>query len=157
MNETTAAPPSVGDYFGALRRRIIFPALILPTMLFICLMAAFIIPPQYQSTAKDIIESAVISYSDQQIEIVQSRVMTVPSLENVVRQADPYPKRKDWSVTEKAQHILDATTVERVDPVTLKPQAESNAFSLHYNNPDPEIAASIDARLAQLFLTHNQL
>jgi polysaccharide biosynthesis transport protein len=167
INETTAPPPSVGDYFGALRRRIIYPALILPAMLFICLVAAFAIPPQYQSTAtimlepssvpKDIIESTVISYSDQQIEIVQSRVMTVPSLENIVRQADPYPKRKEWSVTEKAQHILDATTVERVDPVTLKPQAESNAFSLHYNNPDPQIAAAIDAKLAQLFLTHNQL
>ncbi len=167
MNESTGAPPSVGDYFGALRRRIIFPALILPAMLFICLVAAFAIPPLYQSTAtimlepssvpKDIIESTVISYSDQQIEIVQSRVMTVPSLENIVRQADPYPKRKDWSATEKAQHILDDTTVERVDPVTLKPQAESNAFSLHYNNPDPEIAAAIDARLAQLFLTYNQL
>jgi polysaccharide biosynthesis transport protein len=41
--------------------------------------------------------------------------------------------------------------------VTLKPQAESNAFSLHYNNPDPEMAAAVTNRLAQLFLTYNQV
>jgi protein tyrosine kinase modulator len=157
----------MGDYVGALRRRYIYPITILPAVLFACIVAAFVIHPLYQSTAtimlepssvpKDIIESTVISYSDQQIEIVQGRVMTVDSLERVVEQIDPYPDRKDWSPAEKAQRILDDTTLERVDPVTLKPQAESNAFSLHYNNPRPAIAAAVATRLAQLFLTYNQV
>ncbi len=108
------------------------------------------------SVPKDIIETTVISYADQQIEIVQGRVMTVESLLNIVHDIDPYPKHQDWSANDKAQRILDNTSLERVDAVTLKPTQESNAFSLHYDNPDPKIAAAIDNRLAQLFLTYNQ-
>jgi polysaccharide chain length determinant protein (PEP-CTERM system associated) len=140
---------------------------IFPAAVFLSVVAAFAIQPEYQSTAtimlelssvpKDIIETTVVSYADQQIEIVQGRVMTVESLAGIVHDIDPYPKHKDWTPKQKAQRILDATTIERVDPVTLKPTTESNAFSLHYNNPDPELAAAIDGRLAQLFLTYNQL
>ena len=65
------------------------------------MVAAFGIHPQYQATAtillepssvpKDIIESTVMSYSDQQIEIVQGRVMTLDSMLAIVRDIDPYP------------------------------------------------------------------
>ncbi len=157
----------IGDYFGVLRRRFIYVAIILPAAIFISVFAAYAIPPLYESTAtimlelssvpKDIIETTVISYADQQIEIVQGRVMTVDKLLRIVADIDPYPKRKDWNANEKAQRILDATSLERVDPVSLKPTTESNAFSLHYDNPNPELAAAIDKRLAQLFLTYNQL
>ncbi len=167
MTDATAQPASLGDYLGALRRRYLYLIIIAPAVLCACLIAAFVITPQYQSTAtillepssvpKDIIETTVISYSDQQIEIVQGRVMTIESLKPIVAQIDPYPKEKDLSEGEKAKRVLQDTSVERVDPVTLKPQTESNAFSLHYNNPDPEIAAAVAARLAQLFLTYNQL
>jgi polysaccharide biosynthesis transport protein len=157
---------TTGNYLGALRRRIIYVAIILPAVSFICVVAAFAIRPQYQSTAtivlepssvpKDIIESTVLSYSDQQIEIVQGRVMTLESLQRIVQQIDPYPSRTTWTEADKAQQILEDTSLEKVDPVTLKPQAESNAFSLHYNNPKPALALRIDERLAQLFLTYNQ-
>ncbi len=167
MTDATAQPASLGDYLGALRRRYLYLIIIAPAVLCACLIAAFVITPQYQSTAtillepssvpKDIIETTVISYSDQQIEIVQGRVMTIESLKPIVAQIDPYPKEKNLSEGEKAKRVLQDTSVERVDPVTLKPQTESNAFSLHYNNPDPEIAAAVAARLAQLFLTYNQL
>jgi len=46
--------------------------------------------------------------------------------------------------------------VERVDPVTLKPLTESNAFSLHYRNEDNDRAAEVTGRLAKLFLSYNQ-
>jgi uncharacterized protein involved in exopolysaccharide biosynthesis len=52
--------------------------------------------------------------------------------------------------------VLEETSVERVDPVTMKPLQESNAFSLHYRNPDSERAAEVTKRLAALFLTYNQ-
>lgn len=156
----------IGDYIDILRRRAVYPAIIVPAVLFICLLAAFGITPRYRASAtimlemssvpKDFIETTVTSYADQQIEIVQGRVMTVDSLRNIVQQVDPYPGQKSWSETDKAQRILDDTTLERVDPVTLKPQTESNAFSLHYNNPKPALAAAVDARLAQLFLSYNQ-
>lgn len=158
--------PAVGDYLGAVRRRYIYLVTILPGVLFLCVVAAFAIHPQYQATAtillepssvpKDIIETTVISYSDQQIEIVQGRVMTLDSMLRIVQDTDPYPERKTWGANEKAQRLLDDTSVERVDPVTFKTEAESNAFSLHYNNRNPELAKEIDTRLAQLFLSYNQ-
>jgi polysaccharide biosynthesis transport protein len=167
VSEPTASPSSVSDYFAALRRRYMYFATLLPITLFICVVAAFAIHPLYQATAtimlepssvpKDIIESTVVSYSDQQIELVQGRVLTAAGLAPVLMQIDPYPKEKNLSDAEKAQRILENTSIERVDPVTLKPQAESNAFSLHYNNADPEIAAAVTKRLAQLFLTYNQV
>jgi protein tyrosine kinase modulator len=157
----------MGDYWGALRRRYVYIITILPAAIFLSVLAAFIISPLYQSTAtimlelssvpKDIIETTVISYADQQIEIIQGRVMTVDSLRGIVHELDPYPKHPEWSADEKAQRILDHTSVERVDAVTLKPTQESNAFSLHYDNPNPEIAAVIDSRLAKLFLAYNQV
>jgi protein tyrosine kinase modulator len=167
MSEPTAPPSSLSDYFAALRRRYIYFATLLPIALFVCVVAAFAIHPLYQATAtimlepssvpKDIIESTVVTYSDQQVEIVQGRVLTAAGLAPVLKQVDPYPQEKSLSDAQKALQIIENTSIERVDPVTLKPQAESNAFSLHYNNPDPEIAAAVTNRLAQLFLTYNQV
>jgi polysaccharide chain length determinant protein (PEP-CTERM system associated) len=165
MNKPTSYAPVGGDYFGVMRRRYIYIVTILPGVVFACVVAAFGIRPIYQATAtimlepssvpKDIIETTVVSYSDQQIEIVSGRVMTVKSLLPIVHDIDPYPNQPG-SLEDKAQRILDDSTLDRVDPVTFKPQAESNAFSLHYNNHDPYFAKVIDARLAQLFLTYNQ-
>jgi polysaccharide chain length determinant protein (PEP-CTERM system associated) len=167
MANSTAESTGIGDYFGAVRRRYIYLITLLPAAVFVSIVAAFVIPPMYQSTAtimlelssvpKDIIETTVISAADQQIEIVQGRVMTVDSLLGIVRDIDPYPTHKEWTTKEKAQRVLDSISLERVDAVTLKPTQESNAFSLHYDNPDPEIAEAIDSRLAQLFVTYNQL
>lgn len=166
MAQATLQSSAVSDYWAALKRRSIYIFTILPAVLFICILAAFGLRPEYQATAsimlqpssvpKDIIESTVLSYSDQQIEIVQGRVLTIESLQNIVREIDPYPLKKTMTVADKAQKLLEDTTVERIDPVTFKPQAESNAFSLHYNNPKPAMALEIDTRLAQLFLTYNQ-
>jgi polysaccharide chain length determinant protein (PEP-CTERM system associated) len=167
MATSTSSAPAIGDYFGVLRRRFVYIATIIPATAFVCVVAAFGIRPIYQATAtimlepssvpKDIIESTVVSYSDQQIEVVQGRVMTVKSMLPIVHDINPYPDRPGLTADEKAQQILDDTSVDRVDPVTFKPEAESNAFSLHYNNHDPDIAKQIDARLAQLFLTYNQV
>jgi len=159
-------PSAASDYWGALRRRSIYVFTIFPAVVFLCVLAAYGLRPEYQATSsimlqpssvpKDIIESTVISYSDQQIEVVQGQVLTIDTLLKIVQEVDPYPKNTAMTPQDKAQKLLEDTSIERVDPVTLKPQAESNAFSLHYNNPDPEMAVAIDARLAQLFLSYNQ-
>jgi polysaccharide biosynthesis transport protein len=166
MDTATAHSSGLVDYFGALRRRYIYLVTILPAAIFVCVCLAFGITPKYRSTStimletssvpKDIIETTVISYADQQIEIVQGRVMTVENLRQIVKDIDPYPRKKNWTEKEKAERILEDTELERVDPVTLKPQIESNAFSLHYDNPSREIATAVNARLVQLFLQFNQ-
>src|SRR6202789_4696324 len=107
MSVPATNAPLIGDYLGALRRRYIYFITIPPGFLFLCVIAAFAIHPQYQSTAtimlepssvpKDIIESTVISYSDQQVEIVQGRVLTAEGLAPVLKQIDPYPRDKTLS------------------------------------------------------------
>jgi polysaccharide chain length determinant protein (PEP-CTERM system associated) len=57
---------------------------------------------------------------------------------------------------EKARQVRMDTEIERVDPVTLEPLNQSNAFSLHYYNPDAQRAAAVADRLAEMFLAYNQ-
>src|ERR1700736_2979041 len=123
MSSSAVNAPAVGDFLGTLRRRYLYIVTILPGIVFLCVIAAFAIHPLYQATAtimlepssvpKDIIETTVISYSDQQIEIVQGRVMTLASLRHVVEEIDPYPLRKNLTPAERAQLILEDTAIER--------------------------------------------
>ena len=162
---TTEAASGFHSYIAVLRRRSIYVATIAPIFTLLAVYFSFRITPQYQSTATILLEpsslnnavvaNTVISYSNQQIEIVQGRVMTNETLKDLVKEYDPYPGTP-LTTHEKAQKILEDTTLERVDPVTMKPLQESNAFSLHYRNSDPDRAAEIASRLAQLFLTYNQ-
>ncbi len=166
MKKFAEAAPVLGDYLGAFRRRFGYVATITPLFILGTVYLAFALPTQFQSSAtillepssipKDVVETTVVSYSNQQIEIVQGRVMTEEVLKGLVKEFDPYPNDKSLSNGKKAQRVLEDTALEKVDPVTMKPVVESNAFSLRYNNPDPERASEVAGRLAQLFLTYNQ-
>lgn len=156
---------SLGDYVLALRRRWRILVAIIPSVILISVYLAYAIQPLYQSFAtillepssipKDLVETTVASYADQQIELVQRAVMTNRRMQQVVMDLDPYPD-EDLPINEKAQKIIDNTTLEKVDPVTLKPLPESSAFSLYYVNSDPEIARDITRHIADLFLTYNR-
>ena len=165
MNITTGETSGLASYFAILRRRIVYIAIILPVFVLGAVYLAFWLTPLYQSTATILLEpssvdpkvvtTTVISYANDQIEIVQGRVMTIDTLKELVKEYDPYPGTPLTSY-EKAQGILEDTSLERVDPVSMKPLQESNAFSLHYRNTDPERAKEVTRRLALLFLTYNQ-
>src|SRR5262249_12632545 len=148
-----------------LRRRARYIAVIAPLFILLAVYLSFALTPLFESTATILLEpssvdpkvitTTVTSYSNQQIEIVQGRVMTIDTLKDLVRHYDPYPGTQ-MSLFDKAHEILRETSVERVDPVTLKPLQESNAFSLHYRNQDSDRAAEVTKRLAEMFLTYNQ-
>jgi len=153
-------------YLQILRRRWWLLATIGPAALFVALAVAFGLQPKYESSAviilepssiqANLIQTTVTTYADQQIEIVQGKVLTAESLANLVAERDPYPDHPEWSANRKASEMLKEITVERVDAVTLKRLDKSNAFSLHYLNPNPEIAADVVSRLAALFLSYHQ-
>jgi polysaccharide chain length determinant protein (PEP-CTERM system associated) len=162
---TNAAESGLSGYGPILRRRAKYIAIIAPVCILLSVYLAFALKPLYESTSTLLLEpssvdpkvvtTTVTSYSNQQIEIVQGRVMTSETLEQLVKEFDPYPG-DPMSVHEKARQISSDTTIERVDAVTLKPLQESNAFSLHYRNPDKDRAAEVAQRLAGLFTTYNQ-
>jgi polysaccharide biosynthesis transport protein len=166
MNTTsTAAAGGINGYVPILRRRSRYIAIILPLFVLLAVYLSFALTPLYQSTAtilmeastvdQKVVSSTVMSGANDQIEIVQGRVMTLGVLKDLIKEYDPYPG-SPMTPVEKAQQILEDTTLERVDPVTLKPLLDSNAFSLHYRNPDKEIASDVTSRLAKLFVDYNQ-
>jgi polysaccharide chain length determinant protein (PEP-CTERM system associated) len=157
-------PNSLSDYFDVIRRRWIYLATVLPAALLIAVYLAFTLPPMYRSTAtlvlepssipKDWIRSTVTSYANEQLEIVRRRVLTTENLAGVVTEIDPYPDQGNLDVDQKARLVIQNTETERVDPFTLEPLAESNALSVHYYNPDPQLAVRIAREIADMFLSN---
>src|SRR3569833_848751 len=166
MNPTaTTTDGGITGYLPILRRRFRYIAIILPLFILMAVYLSFALTPLYQSTAtilmeastvdQKVVQSTVMSGANDQIEIVQGRVMTIAMLKDLIKEFDPYPG-SPMTPGEKAQQILEDTSLERVDPVTLKPLLDSNAFSLHYRNPDKERAAEVTSRLAKMFVDYNQ-
>ena len=164
-----SAPDSaltLNDYLAVLRRRRWYLLTIIPAALLIAIYIAYALVPSYRSSATillepssiptQLVQTTVMSYAEQQIEIVQRRVMTIERLEELVKEIDPYPDETELTTRDKARGIRQDTLFERVDPITLEVLSTSNAFSIHYHNADPELAAQIAQRLADLFLDYNR-
>lgn len=157
---------TMGDYVAVLRRRWVYLATIIPAAVLLAVFLAFALPPTYRSSATillepssiraDLIPTTVTTYADQQIELVQRRVLAKDRLLELISAFDPYPEMKDASADTKARQIVADVVIERVDPITLEPLKESNAFSLHYHNHDPQRAKEMAERLAELFLAYNR-
>jgi polysaccharide chain length determinant protein (PEP-CTERM system associated) len=160
------AASDLGSYAALLRRRRVWIITIVPAVLLLAVYLAFALPAQYRSTAtllleqsaipEDFIKSTVRSYADEQIDIIQGRVLTVEVLKDLVQQYDPYPDQKDLSLEGKALQIIKDTSLERVDPTTFQTREQSSAVSVHYQNPNPQRASVVAGRLADLFLTYHQ-
>jgi polysaccharide biosynthesis transport protein len=167
MASNASSTATLGDYFDVLRRRWPYLALVIPAVILAAVYLAYSQPPLYRASAtimlepssipSDMIRTTVTSYADQQIELLRRRVMTTDALQTVIENQDPYPHRTDLNARQKARLIAENTAIERVDPVTLEKLNQSNAFSIHYHNPDPRVAAEVAQRLADLFLDHNRL
>jgi polysaccharide chain length determinant protein (PEP-CTERM system associated) len=159
-------PYTISDWLDILRRRRFYILTIFPAAILISVYLAFVLPPLYRSAGvllleqaavpQDIVRSTVMTISDQQIELVRRRVMTVDALAELVEEKDPYPHETGLSNRAKARLIRENTDIEKVDPITMEPMADSLAFSISYLNPDPTIAADIAKRIVLLFLDYNR-
>jgi polysaccharide chain length determinant protein (PEP-CTERM system associated) len=163
---TTKTPQTLSDYFDVVRRRWIFMATLLPGAILISVYLAFTLPPMYRSTAtllleessipEGLIKTTVTAYANEHLELVSRQVLMTDNLLGLVEEIDPYPDMTDMSARGKARLVFEDTKSERVDPVTLDPLPESNALSIHYHNPDPQIAKDVVSRLAVMFLSYNR-
>ncbi|MGH9644396.1 MAG: hypothetical protein ACRD3Q_18490 [Terriglobales bacterium] len=163
-----------GQYGNLVRRRWIFPATIIPASLLVALFFAFHSPGVYRATGTIMLQPSEIpaemvsstvrrtpaeddsGRAQQEVELLRRRVMTPESLRTLVAEIDPYPGTKLAGSEAKALRVNEDTSVERVDPITLKPLDESTAFSIHYDNPDPRLAAAVAQKLVDLYLTYNR-
>jgi uncharacterized protein involved in exopolysaccharide biosynthesis len=108
------------------------------------------------SIPEQFIQATVTASADEEIETIQSRVLTLDAMKGMVGEIDPYPNQPTWTADQKAQQVILDTELERIDPVTFQTLEKSSAVSVHYNNPDPHRAAIIAQRLSDLFLSYHQ-
>lgn len=162
---------SLGDYGALLRRRWVCLVTIIPSALLLSVFIAFILPVSYRAAGTIMLEPSSIptemvqstvrgiedipAYAQQELELARRRVMTPDRLVELVKAVDPYP-RLAASPDVKAMMVADNVSVERVDPITLKPLDQSTAFSIYYDNPNPKIAAAVASRLVDMYLTYNR-
>ena len=166
MNSADTSP-TLADYLDILHRRRIYLLTIIPAVLLIAIYLAYALPPRYRASATillepssipaELVQTTVTDYADQQIELVQRELMTPDRLESLVTELNPYPDMPELSAREKALQLASDTLIERVDPITFEVLKASNAFSIHYLNSDPERAAVISQKIADLFLAYNRL
>jgi uncharacterized protein involved in exopolysaccharide biosynthesis len=87
---------------------------------------------------------------------VWRRIFTTDNLVFLVQKVDPYPDYPELSERQKAGLITESTSTERVDPITMEPLLESNAFSVSYVNSDPQLAQAVTEQLVQMFLDYSR-
>jgi uncharacterized protein involved in exopolysaccharide biosynthesis len=160
------AASDLGSYGALIRRRKVWILTIVPAALLLSVFLAFWITPLYRSQATLILEQAAIpdtfikstvrSYAEQQLDVVQGRVLTTEELGKLVGEYDPYPDDKNLSVEQKALKIIQNTSLDHVDPVTFQPKDQAPAIAIFYQNPDPVRASEVTGRIADLFLTWHQ-
>jgi polysaccharide chain length determinant protein (PEP-CTERM system associated) len=163
---TPDTPNALRDYANILHRRRIYLLTVIPAAILLAAYLAFALTPSYRSTATilleassipaELVQTTVTSYADQQIELVSRRVLLPENLEPIVNELDPYPESPELTARQKARQIVADTIIERVDPITLEVLPESNAFSIHYHNSDPERAAAVAQKISNLFLDYNR-
>lgn len=163
---------TVAEVRRMLSRRWRYLASILPASVLLAVLVAYWLPPSYRATSTIMLEpqsipkemvSATVRgiedvaiYAENELELTRRRVMTPDRLVSIVKAVDPYPRMRNATPELKAQLLAANVTVERVDPITLKPLDQSAAFSIYYDNPDPKLAAAVAAQLSDLYLSYNR-
>ncbi|OPZ60051.1 MAG: Chromosome partition protein Smc [Deltaproteobacteria bacterium ADurb.Bin510] len=160
------------DYLAILRRRrwqIVVPALVVFGVA--CLVAVFL-PPIYRSTATilieeqdipdDFVKSAVSTFADQQLQVINQRVMSTTKLQEIIQRNNLYAGQRgsltDEQLVDKLRKSIrmEPKSVDVVDPRTGRPMTVTIAFTLSYESSgDPAKVQQIANVLTSLFLEEN--
>lgn len=161
-NEKTLA-----DYVSILRRRLTvllasFVAVLLGGVYFV-----YSLPTTYRSTgtilieqqniSSDFVQTTVTSYADTQIDIVQQRVMSTPSLTAIVEKFGLYPGMTGPNASYSAAEKLRASTLLERQSVDVGNRAAANtiAFTLSFDHTDAVTAQQVAQELAGLYVSEN--
>ena len=168
MDTPTMAPQ---DYLAIIKRRKWMFILPLAAIILISTVVAMVLPPVYKSTTTILIEqqdvpaefvkAAVSTYAEQQLQIINQRIMSSIKLLEIIKRFSLYPALQDTLMTEeiiarmRGDINLEPISVNVVDPKTGRPTEATIAFSLSYNSNNPEKALQVANVLASLFLEEN--
>ncbi len=149
-------------------------AFILPALLTILTVAviAIALPPIYQSTSTilieqqdiptDFIRATVTTYAEQQLQIINEKVMTTTKLLEIINRFNLYKDLRDTKTTDeivdkmRKDITLKPISVDVVDPKTGRPTTATIAFTLSYEGKNnPVQVQQIANILTSLYLDEN--
>ncbi len=159
------------DYVAILMRRRWHFLLPVVVLFAIAVLAAFLWPPTYQSSAtilieepdvpRDLVSSTVTSYADQRLQVITQRVMTTRNLIGIIDKFDLYAEERKRSpinllVQAMRKDIeLDLVSADVVDPRSGRPTQATIAFTLNFQDGRPETAQRVLNELVSLYLSEN--
>lgn len=159
------------DYLAALKRRkwhVILPTI---TLSLVSVLAAFLWPPVYRSTAtilieepdvpRDLVRSTITSYADQRIQVIAQRVTTTRNLIGIIDKFDLFAEEREKEpinkLVEKMREDLrlDLVSAEVIDPRSGRPTKATIAFTLAFDHRQPRTAQKVVNELVSLYLGEN--
>ena len=159
------------DYIDAFRRRRTLVLVIFTVLFIITLLAAFLWPPTYRSTATilieeqaiptDLVRSTITTYAWQRIQTISQRVMTRANLLEIVDKHKLYQGKRHFEtkeeITERMRDDIKLAPVsaEVIDPRTGSPKVAMIAFTLSFDGEDPTITQRVASELTTLYLNEN--
>lgn len=161
----------LGDYLSAFKRRLVMILLIGGVVFIIGLITAFVWPPTYQSTSTilieeqeipaDLVRTTITSYAAQRIQVISQRVMTRSNLLEIVDKYNLYESERKRQTTEEIlfnmrENIgIDMITAEVMDPRTGRPTAATIAFTVGFEDENPQLVQQVASELTTLYLNEN--
>lgn len=161
----------LSDYLHTLRRR---RKGILTTggvILLVASLFALLLPPVYQSSSTilieeqeippDLIRSTITTYAWQRIQTISQRVMTRSTLLEIV---DKYNLYHDKRKSETSEEIIERLrsdikmvpiSADVIDPQTGRPMPATIAFTVAFQNENPEVTQKVTNELTTLYLNEN--
>lgn len=162
---------SLKDYLAVLRRRKGIMLITFLSLLVISVIAAFLWPPTYRSTAtilirdqeipRDLVPSTITSFADQRLMEIQARVVTSANLINLIEDFDLYADlRRRLPATEVVEEMredysLDLVSADVIDPRTGRPTQATILFTVSFDYESPAMAQQVANRLVDLYLAEN--
>jgi succinoglycan biosynthesis transport protein ExoP len=159
------------DYIYALRRRRTLILSVTLGFFVIFVLAAFLWPPVYRSTATVLIEeqevppelirSTVTSYAAQRIQTINQRVMTRANLMQIIEKYDLYHDKRRTDTTEeiltrmRKDVRVEMINADVLDPRTGAPRPATIAFTLAYDGESPEMTQKVTSEVTSLYLNEN--
>ena len=164
--------PSLGDYWGILKRRKWYFLLPFAATLYVSLLLAFGLPSVYRAQATilierqeiptSLVESTVTGFVQERIEAIKQRLMSHDRLWEIAEKLDLYPDVRSAANRQAViKQMRDNIYVEMVDIKTSqagnsREGVATVAFTVAFEDRSPETAQIVATELAELYMSENR-
>lgn len=161
----------ITDLIEAVKRRSTTLITVFATIFLAGLGIALFLPSIYESKAvilieqqeipSDLVRSTVTSFAEQRIQVMSQRVMSSTNLMRIVDQFDLYSEAREEQPREeilermKSNISLEMISADVVDPHSGRPTEATIAFSLAFEDANPQTAQRVANELVSSFLNEN--